>query len=56
MSELITVGGLVYLNTGISIILLYLIIPLAKISGVMEMVRSTLQSHDARILKLEEKC
>jgi hypothetical protein len=49
------VNGLLLLNTAISGILLYLIIPISRMQGTLEMVHTVIASHDSRIQRLEDK-
>lgn len=48
-------SGLLLLNTAISGIMLYLIIPISKMQGTLEMIHTVIASHDSRIQRLEDK-
>lgn len=47
------VEGLVILNTVLSLVLLYLVVPLSRLQGEFGMLRTVISSHEQRLQALE---
>lgn len=51
----VLIAGLVTLNGVISLLILWVVAPLYRMRGVIDMMRSTLKSHDVELLNIQER-